>query len=242
MTTQRIGFRNAASSRAWARSSLMPGIRTYSIMKNWQLRRGVGEQRVAQLGHGGTFGDRHQAAANLVVGGVERDREVDASPAQFGQFANPVDSADRGKWQFARPRTRARSGRAARGWPARPLRSCRNGSPMPMKTTLRIERWKSRWAAATCPTISLTVRLRRSPSWAVSQKAQPRAQPTCEETQRVCQRWPRRDMGTTTDSISSPSGARCTNLVRSPSMSVCTTGRMSARQPFPDGSPCTSRR
>ena len=62
------------------------------------------------------------------------------------------------------------------------------GSPMPIITTLEGGTPSHRVACQTWPTISPGVRLRLKPCRAVAQKLQLRAQPTCEETQRVLRR------------------------------------------------------
>ena len=86
-----------------------------------------------------------------------------------------------------------------------------SGSPIPMKTILRMNAspGRSRAASTTCCTISPALRLRSRPIRAVMQKSQPIAQPTCVEMQSVVCDSP----GISTASISCPSSRRKTYLV-----------------------------
>ena len=67
---------------------------------------------------------------------------------------------------------------------------------------------RARASARTCPAISPAVRLRTSPILPVRQNAQPMAQPTCVEMQKVCAGV----SGMKTDSIWRPSPSRRTNF------------------------------
>ena len=59
------------------------------------------------------------------------------------------------------------------------------GSPIPMNTKLSILRPASFLAKRICPTISPVDKFLFSPSSPLAQNLQPRAQPTCVDTQRV---------------------------------------------------------
>jgi len=129
------------------------------------------------------------------------------------------------------------------------------GSPMPMKTRLRISKPRApapsnglstRCRAANhCATISRAARCRMSPICAVSQKVQPMAQPTWLLTQSVREKPPPAcGMGITTDSVSSPPPTSSVNLTVSPSISVRPKGGSEgpAAAPWPGSSGRTPRR
>ena len=108
------------------------------------------------------------------------------------------------------------------------------GSPMPMNTRLSTRSPAICSAARICPRISEAVRLRVKPSRPLAQKRQPKAQPTCEETQSVsrelCAPPCPTAAGMMTDSTRWPSCMRERNLRVEPVLLSLTSTTSSGRR------------